>query len=139
MPNLRHESSSQSLEKQSDEGRHRGDVATETANKGKKTSNEGDGAEEQCNQVESEHEPREIVVLLRAKELLRDASLGAKVARRIEWKRRLGRTTVGIETILSAADGEKGPSRRVERARDAAGRCLQEVEFVQGRAVHAAS
>jgi hypothetical protein len=139
MSNLRHESSSQRLEEESDKGSHGGDVASKTADKGKQASDERNGAEEERDQVEGKHEPREEEEFFLANELLRDASLGAKVTGRIEWVSRLGRAAVGIEAVFSAADGEESPSRRVERAGDVVGSALQEVEFVQGRAVHTAS
>jgi hypothetical protein len=71
-------------------------------------------------------------------ELLRYILRRAKVPRRIEWQSRDGASTVRIQTILSAADGEEGPSRRVPRAGNAANVAgFEEVELVDGAAVHA--
>ena len=71
--------------------------------------------------------------------LLRDILRRAKVSRRIEWQSRDGFSTICIQTILSAADGEEGPSRRVPRARYAANVAgFEEVDLINGAAIHAA-
>jgi hypothetical protein len=134
---LRHEGSSKSLEEQSNRRSHRRDISTKTADERKQTRQERNGAEEQRNEVEREHEAREVVVLVRADELLRDALLGAKVPYRIKWQSWDDVSAVGVVAgrWVYAADGEEGPSRGVARVGDAVGGCLQEVESVQGRAI----
>jgi hypothetical protein len=106
------------LEEQSNRSSHRRDVTTKTADEGKETSEKSNGAEEERNQVESEHESAQVVVLVCTNELLGDASLSAKIARWIEWKCWNRRATVGVQSILRSADGEEGPSRRIARIGD---------------------
>jgi hypothetical protein len=138
MVNLRHKSSSQTLEEESDKGSHRRDVSTKTAHERKKTSKKRHGREEERDQVERKHESREVVVHVRSNELLRDAVRGAKVPGGVKWQCWHRLSAVGIERALDAADGEEGPSRRVARAGNVGGRGFEEVEFVQGGAVDAA-
>jgi hypothetical protein len=127
------------LEEQSNRSSHRRDVTTKTADEGKETSEKSNGAEEERNQVESEHESAQVVVLVCTNELLGDASLSAKIARWIEWKCWNRRATVGVQSILRSADGEEGPSRRIARIGDSIRGGLQEVELVQGCAVNTSS
>jgi len=91
-------------------------------------------------QVEGEHEPREVEVHVGPDELLRHAVGGAKVAGRVERQRRNDVSAVGVEAGagVAAADGEEGPSRGVARVVDASRRGLQEVELVQRRGVDGA-
>jgi hypothetical protein len=70
-------------------------------------------------------------------ELLRHILCRAKVPGRIEWQRRDDIATVCVEAVLSAADGEEGPSRWIARAGNAANVAgFEEVDFVDGAAVH---
>lgn len=134
--NVRHQSSSKSLEEEGHRGRHGGEVATETAAQRKKARDEGNGSEEQCDQVEGKHEARQVVVHVRANELLGDILLRAKVSRWVKWQRRHNLATIGvISRRVAPADGEEGPSRGIPRVGNAAGRCLEEVEAVDGAAV----
>lgn len=137
--NLRHQGSSQSLEEKSDRSSHRRNVTAQTADKGKETSDESNCAEEERNQVESEHESAQVVVLVRANELLRDTGLSAKVTRRVEWECWDRSATVCIQSILLSTDGEEGPSRRIARVRDTIRGGFEEVEFIQRCAVDTSS
>ena len=141
MQDLRHEGGSQSLEEESDRGGHRRDVSTKTADEGEETSEESNGTKEECDQVESEHKSGQQEVLLGTNELLWNTLFSAKVPWRVKWQRWDWGSAIRIESArwVCAANGEESPSRWVARVRDTVGRGLEEVEFVQRRAVDTTS
>ena len=138
---LRHESCGEGLEEESDKSHQGREVSSKTAAERKETGNEGNGSEEESNQVESKHEARQVVVHVGTDELLGDVLLGAKVSRRVEWQRGDRRAAVGIVAgvRVGAADGEEGPSRWVSCVGDAAGGGFEEVELGERSLVDAAS
>jgi hypothetical protein len=138
---LRHQRSSECLEEESDGSHQRGKVSSKTAAESQKTGDEGHGSEEEGDQVEREHEARQVEVLVRANKLLRNTFLCAKVPRRVEGQRWDGRPAVRIvpRRRVDPADRKEGPSRRVSRVGNAVRGRFEEVEFVQRSAVDAAS
>ena len=138
--NVRKQRSGQCLEEEGDGDRQAREVAPQTGAQSKQTSEQGAGGEEQGNQVESKHEPREVEVHVCSDKLLRHTLAGAEVARRVEGQRGHNGAAVGVESRagIGAADGEEGPSRGVARGGDAGCGCLEEVEFVDGRRVDGA-
>lgn len=130
--NIRHERSGQSLEEQGNEAGRAGKVRAKSGAHGKKTSEECDDGEEKGDQVEGEHETREVIVVVGADEASRDTSIGSKVAGRVEGKSRHRCTAVSIMSVNNTTDSEKGPSRRVASTSDSGGVGLKEVGQVEG-------
>jgi hypothetical protein len=138
---IRHQSSCQRLEEECNRGGHRGNVSTKTAHKGKETSEKSNGTKNKRNQVEGEHESRQIVVLVSTNELLGDTVLGSKVTGRIErkcWNDSAAIRIVSCRWVRST-DGKEGPSGWVARTGNSTSRSLQEIEAVEGCAVDSAS
>ncbi len=64
--NVRHECRGNGLEEQSNAGGHAGDVATESAAERQEAGQESNGGEEESEQVEDEHEPGHVEVVVRS-------------------------------------------------------------------------
>lgn len=133
--NLRHKSGSESLEEGSDGDGETREVRAKTSAEGKDTSEQGQGSEEESDQVESEHEARQVVVMVSSDECSRNALSAAKVLRGVERQSRDGRTAVCVEAILNTADVEEGPTRGVARSGSACRVDLNEVGLVEGSGV----
>ena len=139
--NLREQGGCQSLEEQSNGDGEAGQVAPEARAQRQKTGEQRADGEEEGDQVEGEHEPREVEVHVCPDELLRHAVGGAKVARRVKRQRRDDGSAVRVEARagIAAADGEEGPAGGVAGAGDAGDTGgFEEVELVYGRAGYGA-
>lgn len=138
--NVRQERGSKRLEEESNSDGQARQVTAQTRAQSQQTSEQRASSEEQRNQVEGEHEPREVKVHVCPDKLLRHALGGAKVARRVEGQR--GHNGAAVRVVarggVAAADGEEGPSRGVARVADAVCGGLQEVELVDGGGVDGA-
>lgn len=134
---VRHESSSDSLEEESDGSVEAGEVGTKTEAQSQNAGEKRDDGEEERDDVEREHESAHVVELVRADESIRDVLLSAEVVWRVERQRRLGATAVRILSVLCSAKREECPARRVPHIgpRDAVGSGLEEVDVADGSTV----
>lgn len=128
----RHQSSSQSLEEQSNHGVESGQESTKTSAKSQQASRDSNDGKEERDNEEDPSETREVVELVRADELSGDRSCRAKVPGRIEGESGHYCTAIGIVFPISAADSEIGPASRVAGIRDAVGAGLEEVNQIRG-------
>lgn len=111
--NLRHKSGSKGLEENGNGNGEAREVGTETSAESEDTGEESNGSEEESDQVESEHEAREIVVVVGSNEGFRDTLGAAKVSWGVERTSRDGRTAVCVEAILFTTEVEEGPAQGV--------------------------
>lgn len=133
---LRHESSGESLEEECNGSGSSGKVRAESRTHGQETSEESNGSKEESDQIEGEHESREVVELVAMGEGSRKSLSGSEVATRVKGKCRHGFAAVCIEAICFTANLEESPSRRVASCTCAAGIGLKEVRLVEGRDVN---
>ena len=133
--NLRHESGSEGLEEGSNGDSEAGEVRAKAGAESKDTSEECNGSEEESDQVESEHETREVVVVVGSNEGFRNALGAAKVSWGVERTSRDGRTAVCIEAILFTAEVEEGPAQGIANSRSACCVDLDEICLVEGSRV----
>ena len=113
---LRHERGSEGLEEDSNGDSKAREVRAKTSAESKETSEQGQGGEEEGDQVESEHETRQVVVVVSSNECSRNALSAAKVLWGVErqgWDRS---TAVCVKAILNTANVEEGPARGVARS-----------------------
>lgn len=129
--NLRHERGSKGLEEDSDGDSEAREVRAKTGAESKETSEQGNGSEEEGDQVESEHETRQVVVVVSSDESSRNALSAAKVLRRVERQGRDGSTAVCVKAILNTANVEESPARGVARSGSSCRVDLNEVCLVE--------
>ena len=129
----RHEGCGKGLEAQRKERVEACEVGAKAGAGREDAGEEGPDGEEERDQVEGEHEARQVEVVVCADELRGHTDGGVKVISvwGVERERGDGGAAVGVAVVgVDAADAEEGPSGWVAGVWYAVGRALQEIDLV---------